>query len=234
MNRPEFPTTRWSLVDAAARDRDGEQALTELLHQYLPALQVHLRRRHRLSDGDAEDLLQSFVLDKVMRQQVLERARQGRGRFRTFLLTVLDNYVRNHLRRRGQQLASLSEAAAPVEDGQQAGAGAFEAAWGREVVRQALESMRTDWAAAGRQREWRLFERRLVQPALEQAPVPGYDELVEELGFETPSQAYNALITAKRAFQRYLREVIATYAGDAAEVEAELAELWQAVSRPRA
>jgi RNA polymerase sigma-70 factor (ECF subfamily) len=234
LDRPRFPTTHWSLIDRAAQGEAGREALAQLLHQYLPALRVHLLRRHRLSVPDADDLLQAFVLDKLILQQVLARAEQGKGRFRTFLLTVLDNYTRNRLSRARKQSVALPCAVSEQAHASPTADQAFDAAWGREVVRQAVETMAAAYDEAGRQREWQLFQRRVLQPTLEQTTAPNYSELVETLGFDTPAQAYNALTTAKRAFQRHLREVIGQYARGADEVETELSELWQSLAQHRA
>jgi hypothetical protein len=48
---------------------------------------------------------------------------------------------------------------------------------------------------------------------------------MRRIGFKTPLQASNALVTAKRMFERQLRSVVAEYAGDESEVESELMDL---------
>ena len=60
---------------------------------------------------------------------------------------------------------------------------------------------------------------------LEGSEAPPYAQLVSDLGFSSPAEAANALTTAKRQFDRILREVIAEYAGEGAEIELELREL---------
>ena len=64
-----------------------------MLKQYLPALRAHLISEKRFAIELAEDLLQGFVADKIIEQNLLEHAREGRGKFRSFLLTTLNNYV---------------------------------------------------------------------------------------------------------------------------------------------
>ena len=52
------------------------------------------------TDADrADELLQGFILSKVLEQQLAGRADAQRGKFRTFLLTALNNYVRDEVRR---------------------------------------------------------------------------------------------------------------------------------------
>ena len=102
----EFPTTRWSLVaraggrctDATTRDaRARREALGSLLARYLPALRTHLLRK-RVAPDRVDDLLQSFVADKVIGADLLAAADRERGRFRALLVTSLNNFVANQLR----------------------------------------------------------------------------------------------------------------------------------------
>ena len=72
---------------------------------------------------------------------------------------------------------------------------------------------------------WGVFKARLLDPLLDGAEIPAYADMVTEFGFQSPAQASNALITAKRQFDRILREVVAEYAGARADVEEEIREL---------
>ena len=71
-----FPATHWSLVRRAGSAGDESQALDELLRIYLPALKAHLVGRKRIAPDRAEDLLQGFILSKVLpeAQAVVDRA----------------------------------------------------------------------------------------------------------------------------------------------------------------
>src|SRR5262245_45839466 len=97
----QFPTTRWSLVGRAAGRgvENGKLALGELIEIYLPALGAHLTRSLRIEPNQADDLLQSFLSDKVCEQNMVALADRGRGKFRTFLLTALERFAIDILRR---------------------------------------------------------------------------------------------------------------------------------------
>ena len=72
---------------------------------------------------------------------------------------------------------------------------------------------------------WTIFQRRLLEPMLEGArPVP-YGDLVKALKLDSPSQAANLLITAKRMFSRHLHAVVSETVSDPAQADAELEEL---------
>jgi hypothetical protein len=93
------------------------------------------------------------------------------------------------------------------------------------VLQQTLQRMREECAAEGRQDVWEVFQHRLLGPCLLGTAPLEYDALVQRLGFESPSQASNVLITAKRLFGRGPRAVIAEYTSDDEAIESEIGDL---------
>ena len=88
---PQFEPTRWSLV---LRARGGDEAqrrvaLEALCSAYWYPLYAFLRRSGRGVE-DAEDLVQDFFA-RLLDGSLLERADQGRGKFRTLLLAAVKN-----------------------------------------------------------------------------------------------------------------------------------------------
>jgi hypothetical protein len=102
---------------------------------------------------------------------------------------------------------------------------AYDVAWARRVLDEAVQRMRAECAASGREDVWGMFECRVLGPVAEGTEPADYEELVRRFGFQSPSQASNALVTAKRMVARSLRSVVAEYTRDAAEVEAEIQDL---------
>jgi RNA polymerase sigma-70 factor (ECF subfamily) len=232
-----FPTTRWSLVDRAGDRGSGAagEALDQLLGCYLPALQAHLVRGKGLSPEDADDVVQEFITRKVLQRDLLARADQEVGKFRTFLLAALDRFVANWHRDRGAKKRAV-EAAGPLGDRAEALPGGaendvFDLAWARQVIAETLQRMRAECGNGGRPEVFTVFEGRVLGPILDGAEPVDYDELVRQCGFASASQASNVLVTAKRMFARTLRGVVGEYAGDAAEIEAELDELHRVLAR---
>lgn len=232
-----FPVTHWSLVIRAGGDEGAakRQALSALLKQYLPALRSHLVLRKRVPRHDAEDLLQAFLADKVLDRDLIAQADRDRGKFRTFLLTALDNFVKNQWRARlaGKRGASNT---VPLDDEHDRGeepldpGDAFDVEWARQVIRQAIDGMRRECEATGRNDIWGVFEARTLRPMLNsEEPVP-YGRLVDQFGFSSPAQASNVLITANRMFARNLRAVVGTYELAGEDVEREIADLRKILS----
>lgn len=238
MTRPQFPTTHWSLVRRAGLDETPERdALSELLEQYLPALRAYLTVTRRLTVEEAEDALQDFLLEKVLRERLIRHADERRGKFRTFLLVVLNRYLISRRRRRdrpGQALSLEGLDSSTLADDVTPPSLAFDVEWGRAVLRQAQDATEAECQAQGRMDVWQLLQARVIRPSLEGSPPPGYDVLVSQLALKSPTQAANLLVTGKRMFERNLRTVVGAYASDESEVEMELAELARVLSDGRA
>jgi RNA polymerase sigma-70 factor (ECF subfamily) len=228
-----FPTTHWSLVAQAGRDTADvrREALERLLRRYLPALRVHLVHTRRMAPEDADDLLQDFVTNRIIEKDLLSRADRDLGKFRTYLLAALDHFLIDQRRRQGAKKRSPGRGArldlgdqedqipaAPASD-------TFDRAWARGVLAEALERMRAECAASGRDDVWGVFEGRLLAPILRGSEPMDYEELVARFGLTSAAQASNVLMTAKRTFARTVRAVVGQYAlGDEA-IESEIREL---------
>ena len=99
-----FATTRWSVVLAAAGGAPSEQAdraRAELCAGYWYPLYAYVRRRGYAAE-DARDLTQAFFA-RLLERQVLASADPARGRFRSFLLTALKNFLASEWRRQAAE-----------------------------------------------------------------------------------------------------------------------------------
>jgi len=222
---------------AQSLDRAG--ALAAIVNRYLPALKVYLMRKRKLSADAAEDLLQSFVGEKLLDASFIATADRRRGKFRTFLLTSLDHFLIDQVRRSDSAMRAQAAAAAIVPgDGDEPAApdaaDPFDVQWAREVINEALARMEQECAASGRSDIWNMFEQRVAGPTLQDRPAPTYEQLVGQFGFQSPTQASNCLVTAKRMFARTLRVVVMEYAGADDSVEAELVDLMKILGHGRA
>lgn len=231
-----FPTTQWSLVArVGVESPEGRrEALGQLLIRYLPALQAHLIYGKHVTPDGADDLIQEFVASKILEKNLIGRAEQDLGKFRTFLLTALDRFLFNRIRdemakKRSPNdgvLVSMGERVDAIEKAGEPSS-AFDVAWARNVISQAVTSMKVECDESDRADVWGVFECRLLGPTLEGTEPVDYAELVRRFGFQSPAQASNVLITAKRMYARALRAVVAEYAQDEEEIEAEIEELRQ-------
>ena len=235
-----LPPTRWTVVERARdRSRDAWARDLEILASlYRPVLIRHLILRMRIPPDRAEDLVQTFLVEKLLEQNVLHHATPQKGRLRSFLLKVFSNFVASQLREQralkrrpsdpeAERLDDLPE----LPSGDASLSDNFDMLWARQVLARALDRLCEECQAKGRMDLWRILEARTVSPVLDGvAPLP-YEELVARFGLRSPSEASNLLITAKRMFSRTLREVVRETVSDDREVEAEILELRRILSR---
>jgi DNA-directed RNA polymerase specialized sigma24 family protein len=238
-----FPTTHWSLVGRAAGRADasgGKVALGELLRVYLPALRAHLLGPMGVPRDRAEDLLQGFLADKVLEQNMIAAADPGRGKFRTFLLTALERFVIDaHRRESAAKRAPRGKVLDVEEFGHRAAKGhnpthAFDRAWAGEVLNEVTRRLRAECQQTDRAHLWGIFEQRMLQPIIDGAEPPSHEELARKYDLPSAAHSANALTSAKRLFTRTFRAVVAEYAADKNEVDSEIRELWEIFSRPAA
>jgi DNA-directed RNA polymerase specialized sigma24 family protein len=90
----EFPPTHWTLVAAAAAP-DSAAALGRLYETYWPPLRAQALR-FGVREEDVGDVLQELFM-ALFRSGSLARAEPARGRFRSYLLGALRNFL-NHRR----------------------------------------------------------------------------------------------------------------------------------------
>ena len=233
-NVGELPPTRWSVV-ARAGNREGQawtSALGELVTAYRPVLVRHLVANMRLPPDRAEDLVQAFLADKLLNQNILRQATREKGRFRSFLIKVFSNFVIGQLRsQQARKRRPMHAEAVPLDDladlpsGETGLAAAFDAVWARQVLALTLDRMHAECLSGRRQPLWDLFDARILGPLLEHAAPMPYEEVVARFGLRSPSEASNLLITAKRMFVRTLHAVVRETVVADRDVEAEIREL---------
>ena len=235
-----FPVTQWSLVARAGQidPQARREALGQLLERYWPALRAHLVHRKRLSEAKADDMVQEFVTSKILEKDLIAQADRQLGKLRTFLLTALDRFVNNQLRNEQAKkrapsegdLVAFDERAGGVPVGQRPSE-AFDVAWARGVIAEALRQMRSECESSDRMQLWGVFQCRVVGPILEGTEPVDYGQLVRRFGFQSPIQASNALTTAKRMYARALRSAVGQYADGHDAIESEIEELKAVLAR---
>ena len=235
-----FEPTRWSVVLAAGRDADSPEAaraaLARLCQTYWTPLYGFIRGRgHSLHD--AQDLTQGFFAH-LIEHQIYTRTDPGKGKFRSFLLASLKNFLhdaydRERAAKRGgaceflplhEQEAVAAEALFQSSAAPGMGTSAdqiFERQWAETLVGAALRRLADEFSAGGREPLFGALEVFLRGSA---GPPPTYDQLAARLGM--PTATVRSHVTRLRARYRVLlrAELRRTVDSDA-EVDEELGEL---------
>lgn len=220
----EFPGTVW--IEVTDRKK--------VVNSYWSALRLYLNgllSRFPEYKNDADDFLQDFMTEKVLHPGWLEKADPNKGRFRDLLKSSLRNFVAGEMRKREAAKRGGNASTVPLDDleqeiaGPEPGSDSFDMAWLQMLLAQTLERMKQGCAASETSHIWRIFEARVLKPALEGSEPPPYELLIVEFGLKSPAQATNALATGKRMFARHLNTVIAQYEKGDKAVRAEIEAL---------
>lgn len=223
-----FKTTLWTQVLDAPHN---EKALASLCRKYWYPLYAFLRR-NGISSHEAEDLTQGFFA-QLLSNQGLETVRREYGKFRSFLLASLKNFVADQRDRAcaakrspDQPLLELDAQNAedryrmePVDrtDPEKL----FERRWALTLLEEVLAALESEFATSGKGEVFRE-----LQPFLsgEQA-MPAYKNVAASLALSEGA----VRVTVHRMRERY-RELIRKEIGDTLavgeDVDAEMRHLF--------
>jgi len=229
---PTWPTTHWPDVRAAGESVgiDAER-LNALLLRYSTPLRAFLLSAFPALDSQHEELLQDFMLDRVLKADWLKRASRDKGKFRDYLKTSLRNFVRDRLRAQKAKPPPLALEDLP-EDllAEQRASEAFDVALLRELLAETLRRMEADCRDPAKDQPrrghiWQMFGVRILQPLFEDVPALPYEQLVQRFGLRSPRDASNLLLSGKRIFKSHWRKVIETYEAHDAATASEMGHL---------
>jgi RNA polymerase sigma factor (sigma-70 family) len=234
---PAFATTHWSVVLLAGRN-DTERAraaLAKLCRTYWFPLYAYVRRRGH-PPHDAQDFTQEFFARLLERQSLAQADPEG-GRFRSFILTAMKNFLagewqKTQAQKRGGGIEMLSLDLAAAEhrfELEPADAASpdklFDRQWALALLDKVLQQLEDDYANEGRAA---LF-------AACKAPLTGaraaqpYAALADQLGLSEGA----VKVTVHRLRKRYralLQEEINQTVASPEEADLEMRHLLQCLS----
>jgi len=226
-----FVTTHWSIVLAAGGDSstNAREALSELCSTYWYPLYAFVRRQGH-SPHDAEDLTQTFFAS-LLEKHTLGQVEKGKGRFRSFLLACLTNFLTNEwdkqrrLKRGGDRIIlSLNQDSAEERYLQEPSHDVtperlYERSWALTMIQKSMTRLSEQYSAAGKRELFRLLQDQLIGEEAD-----SYAHLAEQLGMKEGSVRM-AMLRMRRHFGFLLREEVAQTVSDPTEIEAELRHL---------
>lgn len=240
-NQSSFPRTHWSRLAAVKGSVSAErrEALNFLAERYWKPIYCYVCRRG-YGAVEAEDLVQEFFLT-AFASEFFAKADPARGRFRNLLLKSVQHFLVNEWRdghaqkrRPPEGLVSIRELASEagpiiVPKDTKTPEDAFHRAWLSELVLRVLRTLEREYLANGKQVHIDLLRHRVIEPILDGAEAPSLRELSDRYGLSV-KDVENRVITARRAYQRPLRDEIRLYASSEEEVAAEIQDLWRFVA----
>jgi DNA-directed RNA polymerase specialized sigma24 family protein len=233
---PQFHTTQWSRVCAAAAD-DGETsrvALEELCAAYWYPLYAFLRRRGHTAE-DARDLTQGFFA-ALLEKGYLGDADPSRGRFRSFLLTAVARFAEKERDKAAAQKRGGGRRVLPVdfEEGERryrhepadnwTPERVFERRWALTLLDRTLARLRQEHEAAGKVAHFEALKTFLTGESQQ----PRLALLAEELG-TTEGALKVAIHRLRQKYRELLRAEIAQTVAAQEDVDDELGVLLAAL-----
>jgi RNA polymerase sigma factor (sigma-70 family) len=229
-----FRTTHWSIVIEAAGDTaGGRQALETLCRSYWRPLYAFVRQRG-FAPAEAEDLTQEFF-SRLLASRGLASANPARGRFRSFLLGSLKNFLANEWDRsrrlkRGGGVEFLdwdaleAEARCHFEPGAGDDETVFDRAWAETLVGEVMARLRAEVERdSGAER----FD--ALKPFLVSDSPARYAEVAARLGLSEPA-VKSAIHRLRRRYAGLLRSAVANTVPASADVEDEIRHLFAALA----
>jgi RNA polymerase sigma-70 factor (ECF subfamily) len=240
MQSDPFAPTHWSVIIAAGESQadpeTAKAALAQLCETYWAPLYTFVRSRG-YSQHDAQDLTQSFFA-YLIEHKIYARADRQKGKFRSFLLTSLKNFLadsrdREQALKRGGAYDFL-----PLHEEQVGEAESFfqthfasgesnsedrlfERSWAEALVAAGLEQLAAAYKADG---EEKLFQELKIFLTGSSVPLPSYADLAARLG--TVASTLRSHVTRLRAqYRKALRAEVRRTVNTDAEVDGELREL---------
>jgi RNA polymerase sigma-70 factor (ECF subfamily) len=228
-----FTTTRWTLILEAKSSAEARRAaLVQLFQTYWQPLYVLFRKKGLTADA-AKDAVQQLAVQLIERDAI-DRVDPARGRLRGYLRTAADNLLASQhetatAQKRGAgaellpidlQLAERTVAAqTELPDA------VFERAWADGVMQRSLARLEREW-----KEEQRAGPFALVQQFFGGSAPPAYRDAATAHGLSVP-QLKSLLHRARGRFRALLREEVADTVATESEVDAEVAALFEVLSR---
>ena len=232
-----FASTHWSVV-LAARESDqpsAAEALEKLCRTYWPPLYAFIRREG-YPEAEAKDLTQEFFL-RLIDREFLQRLRHQQGKFRSFLLAFLKNFLleqrgksKAQKRGGGKIIVSLDELS---QDGSYlhepvdhfSPDQVFERRWAQTIFQVALNRLREEYVSSGKDDLYNVLQD--FQPR--ESGGTSYAEIGARFGMS--EAAVKSAVQRMRARHReLLRREIANTVTRPDEIDEEIRHLREALS----
>ena len=238
-----FPSTHWTVIVAAAKTQAdpgiADAALAELCQIYWTPLYSFVRSRGH-TVHDAQDLTQSFFAYLIERK-IYARADRQKGRFRSFLLASLKNFLADvsdrerTLKRGGGQNPlplheeQIKEAESVFQNHRTASTEEliFDRSWAEALVAAGLERLSADYRSEAKEK---LFNELRIFLASSAEPPPAYSDLADRLGM-TESTLRSHVTRLRARYREALRAEVRRTVDTEAEVNEELHELLRVLTR---
>lgn len=220
----KFPNTSWTVLASATANGDaaGQKALNDLCKAYWPPVSAVIRARGAPSEK-VEDLTQDFFL-QLISSQFFKRAQQEKGKFRSFMLSSLRNFLADDYKREmSQKRGGHLQRSSLEEDGivSEAEELHFDQSWAQMVFYRAIA--RTETAVLSKKKPAVWDSLRTFLPGSRQTQ-PSYLALADLLGI-SEGGAKKEVFRLRQTFRESLRAEVGLTVSAPHEIDGELSHL---------
>ncbi len=231
-----FRTTCWYDLEQAKEDdcQIQNKVIDKLVRAYWKPVYCYLRHKGR-SNELAKDLTQGFFERVVLGKELFSLADKNRGKFRTFLLTALDNYVANEYRSENTKRKMPEGGISRLENIDYYDVGEipaemspdkmFNYTWASQMLDEVLAKVKDECYSSGKEKHWDVFALKVLGPIFDETPAVSLGEICREVGVESESKASNMIVTVKRRFANVLNRTLRNYTSSEEEAEEEFEQL---------
>lgn len=225
----KFATTNWTVVEGA--HGGGEKAyssLVKLCEAY--RYPVYAFIRNRCGDPEeARDLCQAFFAELIVEKRVFENAKRGEGKFRTYLLACVKNFLtgdyhRKQAQKRGagvehlafDDLEGLYLGGFPEGEGQDL---TYDRIWARVIFDRVWSEIEREHELAGDLEKFSFIRAHLMGESTET-----FAEVCESMGL-SEGGLKTAVHRLRKKFRTTLRAKVAEVVEHPSEVDEEISYL---------
>jgi len=223
----QFPPTEWTRIVGFSL---GESIQNEFVHRYWKPVYSFLRHKGH-NNEEAKDLTQGFFTEVILDSNLFKGIDRSKGKFRTLLITALNHYTIDVVRRNKRikrhpgTVKALDENIQLPDHSLASPEEAFDYEWAAEILGCVLTELKTQCLASGLATHWEVFDARVLQPILNDTEAPILADVCRALDIPSAAKASNMIVTVKRHFRQLLRDLVEKYADSATDVEQEIAHL---------
>lgn len=237
-----FRTTCWVDVRKLKASNEVQKKIivNNLVVKYWKPVYCYLRHKGYANEK-AKDLTQGFFYDVILGQDLIEKADQSKGRFRTFLLTALSRYALNETRNENAQkrkpkegfvhLDQLETYDLPEISTQGTADDIFNYTWASNLLDEVVSQIEDEYRGSGKEKHWKVFEEKVINPIFNNTPPPPLAEICKKHHIRSESNASNMLVTVKRRFRVILQRHLQHFANSETGAVDEFNDLLKILSK---
>ncbi len=234
---PLFVSTHWSVVLAAGKkDSSSDDALARLCETYWYPLYAYARRRG-YSVHDSQDLTQEFFA-RLLEGNWLAKANRERGRFRSFLLSSMKNFMANEWKKARMQKRGGGHTIVSFDDDSAEGRyklepmekrtpeSFFERQWALTLLETVLARLEAEHSRENKD-DWMTA----MRPALtSERDTINCGDIAQKLAI-TETAARVAVHRLRRRYRQLIRAEVAATVASPADIEMEMRHLFQSLTQ---